>query len=127
MGEIPEDLRYTQEHEWVRRDGGEVVVGITDFAQSMLTAVVWVELPEVGTEVPAMEGFASLESVKSVSAIHAPVSGEVVAVNESLEDSPEKINEDPYGEGWLCRMAVSHNSELDGLLDAAGYAALIGE
>jgi glycine cleavage system H protein len=127
MGEIPEDLRYTEEHEWIRRDGGEVVVGITDFAQDMLTAVVWVELPEVGTEATAMEGFASLESVKSVSAIHAPVSGEVVAVNEVLEDSPEKINEDPYGEGWICRMAVSQNSELDGLLDAAGYAALIGE
>tara|TARA_B100000586_G_scaffold175136_1_gene127954 strand:+ start:4299 stop:4682 length:384 start_codon:yes stop_codon:yes gene_type:complete len=127
MGEIPEDLRYTVEHEWIRRDGGEVVVGITDFAQDMLSAVVWVELPEVGTETSAMEGFASLESVKSVSALHAPVSGEVIAVNEDLEDSPEKINEDPYGKGWICRMAVSQDSEIDGLLDAAGYAALIGE
>ncbi|MEC8873967.1 MAG: glycine cleavage system protein GcvH [Candidatus Thermoplasmatota archaeon] len=127
MGEIPEDLRYTVEHEWIRRDGGEVVVGITDFAQDMLSAVVWVELPEVGTETSAMEGFASLESVKSVSALHAPVSGEVIAVNEDLEDSPEKINEDPYGKGWICRMAVSQDSEIDDLLDAAGYAALIGE
>jgi len=93
----------------------------------MLTAVVWVELPEVGTEPSAMEGFASLESVKSVSSIHAPVSGKVVAVNENLEDFPEKINEDPYGEGWICRIAVSQGAELDGLLDAAGYAALIGE
>ncbi|MDP6662055.1 MAG: glycine cleavage system protein GcvH [Candidatus Thalassarchaeaceae archaeon] len=127
MGVIPKDLSYTEEHEWIRRDGDEVVVGITDFAQEMLTAVVWVELPEVGTEPSAMEGFASLESVKSVSSIHAPVSGKVVAVNENLEDCPEKINEDPYGEGWICRIAVSQGAELDGLLDAAGYTALIGE
>jgi len=127
MGEIPKDLRYTEEHEWARRDGDEVVVGITDFAQEMLTAVVWVELPEIGTEASAMEAFASLESVKSVSSIHSPVSGKVIAVNEDLEDCPEKINEDPYGEGWICRMAVSRGSGLGGLLDSSGYTALIGE
>ena len=85
MSEIPTDLRYTKEHEWIRRDGGDVVIGITDFAQDGLTAVVWVELPEVGAEASAMEPFASVESVKSVSEIYAPVSGKVVAVNDSLE------------------------------------------
>ena len=127
MSEIPKELRYTKGHEWIRRDGGDVVIGITDFAQDALTAVVWVELPEVGTEASAMESFASVESVKSVSEVYAPVSGKVVSVNESLEDAPEKINEDPYGEGWICRMALSPASEFENLLDAAGYAALIGE
>ena len=127
MSEIPTDLRYTKEHEWIRRDGGDVVIGITDFAQDGLTAVVWVELPEVGAEASAMEPFASVESVKSVSEIYAPVSGKVVAVNDSLEDAPERINEDPYGEGWICRMAVSLASEFDNLLDLSGYAALIGD
>ena len=127
MSEIPKELRYTKEHEWIRRDGGDMVIGITDFAQDGLSAVVWVELPEVGTEVSAMKAFASVESVKSVSEIYAPVSGKVVAVNDSLEDAPEKINEDPYGEGWICRMTVSLASEFENLLDAAGYAALIGE
>jgi glycine cleavage system H protein len=127
MSEIPKELRYTKRHEWIKRDGGDVVVGITDFAQDSLTAVVWVELPEVGTETSAMESFASVESVKSVSEINAPVSGKVVAVNDGLEDAPEKINEDPYGEGWICRITVSLASEFENLLDAAGYAALIGE
>ena len=127
MGEVPEDLKYTEEHEWVRVEGDEVSIGITDFAQNALTEVVWVELPETDIEVSAMESFASVESVKSVSEIYAPVSGEVLEVNGSLEDSPEQINEDPYGNGWICKMAVSDPAELGDLLDGATYRSLIEE
>ena len=104
VGDVPSDLRYTKEHEWVRVEGDEVSIGITDFAQNALTEVVWVELPEVDSIVEVMESFASVESVKSVSEIYAPVAGTVREVNESLEDAPEKINEDPYGEGWICKI-----------------------
>ena len=127
MSEVPDELRYTKEHEWIRIDGDSVVIGITDFAQNALTDVVWVELPELGMKVSSMESFASVESVKSVSEIYAPVGGEVTEVNEALEDSPELINEDPYGDGWICKMTVSNGSELDGLLDGATYSGLIEE
>tara|TARA_B110000014_G_scaffold252425_1_gene230749 strand:- start:2569 stop:3015 length:447 start_codon:yes stop_codon:yes gene_type:complete len=127
MSEVPDELRYTKEHEWIRIDGDSVVIGITDFAQNALTDVVWVELPELGMKVSSMESFASVESVKSVSEIYAPVGGEVTEVNEALEDSPELINEDPYGDGWICKMTVSNASELDGLLDGATYSGLIEE
>ena len=127
MSEVPDELRYTKEHEWIRIDGDSVVIGITDFAQNALTDVVWVELPELGMKVSSMESFASVESVKSVSEIYAPVGGEVTEVNEALEDSPELINEDPYGAGWICKMTVSNASELDGLLDGATYSGLIEE
>ena len=106
MGEVPGELRYTAEHEWVREEGGGVCIGITDFAQNALTEVVWVELPEIGTTVEVMESFASVESVKSDSEIYAPVAGVISEVNESLEDSPEKINEDPYGSGWICKIRI---------------------
>ncbi|PXF23570.1 MAG: glycine cleavage system protein GcvH [Candidatus Poseidoniales archaeon] len=127
MSDIPEDLRYTEEHEWVRLEGDEVVVGITDHAQDALTGIVYVELPEVGASVSAGEVFGSVESVKSVSEIFAPLSGELSAVNEALDDAPELINDDPYGTGWIVRMRLEDNGVLGDLLDAAGYRALLGE
>ena len=127
MSEVPDELRYTKEHEWIRIEGDNVVIGVTDYAQDALTDVVWVELPEIGSVVGSMESFASVESVKSVSEIYAPVSGEILEVNGSLEDSPEQINEDPYGNGWICKMAVSDPAELGDLLDGATYRSLIEE
>lgn len=127
MSEVPEGLIYTKEHEWIRLEGNEITVGITDYAQNALTDVVWVELPEVGATVDSMESFASVESVKSVSEIYAPIAGEVVEVNEDLEDAPETINTDPYGEGWICKMNVKNLSDLDALLDATAYKSLIEE
>ncbi len=127
MSEVPEELRYTKEHEWIRIEGGSVVIGVTDYAQNALTDVVWVELPEMGITVSSMESFASVESVKSVSEIYAPISGEVIEVNEDLEDAPELINEDPYGKGWICKMSISDASELSSLLDGATYRGLIEE
>ena len=127
MSDIPEELIYTKEHEWIRVEGNEIVVGITDYAQNALTDVVWVELPEVGMSVGAMESCGSVESVKSVSEIYAPIAGEVTEANESLEDAPEQINQDPYGDGWIWKMTISDAGELEGLLDAAAYSELIGE
>jgi glycine cleavage system H protein len=127
MSEVPEELRYTKEHEWIRVEGDSVVIGVTDYAQNALTDVVWVELPEMGAVVGSMDSFASVESVKSVSEIYAPISGEVIEINESLEDSPELINEDPYGKGWICKMSISDNSELASLLDGTTYRGLIEE
>ena len=127
MGDVPDDLKYTKEHEWIRVEDDGVLIGITDFAQNALTEVVWVELPEIGVSVGAMESFASVESVKSVSEIYAPIAGSVIEVNEDLEDSPEIINEDPYGSGWICKMEVENKADLDALLDANAYAALIVE
>jgi glycine cleavage system H protein len=127
MSEVPDELRYTKEHEWIRIEGDNVVIGVTDYAQDALTDVVWVELPEIGSVVGSMESFASVESVKSVSEIYAPVSGKVLEVNASLEDSPEQINEDPYGNGWICKMAISDPAELGDLLDGATYRSLIEE
>ena len=127
MSEVPEELRYTKEHEWIRVEGDSVVIGVTDYAQNALTDVVWVELPEMGAVVGSMDSFASVESVKSVSEIYAPISGEVLEINDVLEDSPELINEDPYGEGWICKMSISDNSELASLLDGTTYRGLIEE
>ena len=127
MSEVPEELRYTKEHEWIRVKGDLVVIGVTDYAQNALTDVVWVELPELGAVVGSMDSFASVESVKSVSEIYAPISGEVIEINEVLEDSPELINEDPYGKGWICKMSISDNSELASLLYATTYRGLIEE
>ena len=127
LSEVPEELKYTKEHEWIRVEGSEVVIGITDFAQNALTDVVWVELPEDGATVSSMESFASVESVKSVSEIYAPVGGEVVGVNEDLEGAPELINDAPYGDGWICRISISDPSELDTLLDSVSYSELIAE
>lgn len=127
MSEVPDELRYTKEHEWIRIEGDSVTIGVTDYAQDALTDVVWVELPEIGAVVESMESFASVESVKSVSEIYAPVGGEVIEVNDSLEDSPEQINEDPYGNGWICKMSLADASELENLLDGATYRGLIEE
>ncbi len=127
MGDVPGDLRYTKEHEWVKVEGKEVSIGITDFAQNALTEVVWVELPELDSVVEVMESFASVESVKSVSEIYAPVAGTVTDVNESLEDAPEQINDDPYGSGWICKIKTDGDVDLSALLDSASYSALIGD
>ena len=127
MSEVPEELRYTTEHEWSRVEGDLVVIGVTDYAQNALTDVVWVELPELGAVVGSMDSFASVESVKSVSEIYAPISGEVIEINGTLEDAPELINEDPYGKGWICKMSISDNSELASLLDGTTYRGLIEE
>ena len=127
MSEVPAELRYTPEHEWIRVEGDQAIIGVTDFAQDALTDVVWVELPEVGMSVGAMESCGSVESVKSVSEIYAPIAGDITEANESLEDAPEQINQDPYGEGWIWKMTISDAGELDNLLDAAAYSELIGE
>ena len=127
MSEVPAELRYTPEHEWIRVEGDQAIIGVTDYAQDALTDVVWVELPEVGMSGGAMESCGSVESVKSVSEIYAPIAGEVTEANESLEDAPEQINQDPYGDGWIWKMTISDAGELEGLLDAAAYSELIGE
>ncbi|GIX32956.1 MAG: glycine cleavage system H protein [Lysobacterales bacterium] len=126
MTEIPGDLKYLRSHEWVRReDTRRAVVGISDFAQAQLGDLVYVELPKVGTRVSAGDACAVVESVKAASDVYSPVSGVVVAVNEALADKPETINEDAYGEGWLFAVEMDDPSELEDLLDADGYAALL--
>ncbi|MDD5487789.1 MAG: glycine cleavage system protein GcvH [Candidatus Omnitrophica bacterium] len=127
MEMVPEDLRYSKEHEWVRAEGDEAIMGITDHAQSALGDITFVELPEVGVEVKAPESIATVESVKAASDVYAPVSGKIVKVNGLLADSPEIINSSPYEEGWLCRIKMSNSSELDGLMDAAAYTEYLKE
>ena len=123
---VPEDLRYTAEHEWVRplAEGGTVRVGITDYAQDALGDVVYVDLPAVGDGVEANSSVGEVESTKSVSEIYAPVSGTVSAVNEALADNPQLLNEDPYGEGWLCEITVTDVAAIDAMMDADAYVAL---
>lgn len=124
----PEELLYTPSHEWLRRHGenpGEATVGITDFAQDQLGDVVYVDLPAAGTAVSAGEACGEIESTKTVAELYAPVTGEVIAANGELIDAPELVNESPYGEGWLIRVRITDESELEGLLDAAGYRAEI--
>jgi glycine cleavage system H protein len=125
--DIPDDLRYTREHEWARRRDGRIVVGITDFAQDQLGDVVYVELPDVGDPVKKGESFGVVESTKAVSELFAPISGKVVEVNGPLTDAPETINEDPYEEGWMIAIEPSDPKELDGLLDAKAYRAFVEE
>lgn len=122
---IPDDLRYTADHEWARMEDGKVRVGITDYAQDALGDVVFVSLPEVGSKVDEGGVLGEVESTKSVSEIYAPLAGEVVAVNASLSDAPEKLNADPYGDGWICEISPNDASTTDRLLDAAGYEALV--
>ena len=122
---IPEELKYTKDHEWARIDGDVATIGITDYAQSELGDIVYVELPEVGFETKQMESFGTIEAVKAVSDLFAPLSGEVVEVNNNLADQPEIMNKDPYGDGWIIKIRVSNKSELDGLLDKAKYEELI--
>jgi glycine cleavage system H protein len=121
MANIPDDLHYSKDHEWVRVDGNVAVVGITDYAQDSLGDVVYVELPKPGEKFAANESFGSVESVKAVSEVFCPVSGEIVGVNETLNDEPEKVNQDPYGEGWMIRVAMSNPGEVDSMLTAAEY------
>ena len=121
----PDDLLYHPEHDWARIDGDTATFGITWFAQDALGEVVFVDPPEVGTRVKKDEPYAEVESVKAVSDVIAPLSGEIVEVNTGLADKPEAINEDPYGEGWLVRVKLSDEGERDGLLDAAGYTATL--
>ena len=121
---VPAELRYSEDHEWAKVEGNQVRLGITDYAQDALGDVVYIDLPPVGTEVASGDSFSEVESTKSVSEIYAPVSGTVVEVNSDLIDHPERLNEDPYGEGWICVIEASDLSELDGLLDAAAYTEL---
>jgi glycine cleavage system H protein len=126
--EYPADLRYTSEHEWAAvEEGSRARVGITDFAQDALGDVVYVDLPEVGTELRAGATFGEVESTKSVSDLFAPVSGKVLEKNEQLEDTPELVNQEPYGEGWMLLVEVTEPSELDDLMDAEAYRRLVEE
>ncbi len=123
---IPSELKYTKDHEWVKVEGDIVTVGITDFAQGELGDIVYVEVETVDETLDAEEVFGTVEAVKTVSDLFLPVSGEIIEFNESLEDEPEKVNTDPYGEGWMVKIKMSDKSQLDGLLDADAYKALIG-
>lgn len=122
---IPSDLKYTKEHEWIKIEGDNASIGITDYAQGELGDVVFVELPSVGSEVKATDTFGTIEAVKAVSDLFAPVTGEVVAVNEKLEDDPMVINRDPYGDGWMIKVKVKDNSELESLLSPDDYSSLV--
>ena len=122
---IPEDLRYSSDHEWAAVDTDVARIGITDYAQDALGDVVYVELPQVGDRVDQGEPFGEVESTKSVSELFAPVSGVVAAVNDELAGAPQRLNEDPYGDGWICTVTFDDAAELDGLLDADGYRDLI--
>ena len=121
---IPSELRYSNDHEWARATGDVVRVGITDYAQDALGDVVFVDLPKVGSSIDAHGTIGEVESTKSVSEIYAPIGGTVTAVNEALTNSPELVNSDPYGDGWICEITTSSDTEFQALLDAAGYQAL---
>ena len=125
--EVPKDLRYTKEHEWLKVNGTQGVVGITHFAQDQLGDVVFVEVPAVGTELVQENTFGVVESVKTVSDLYAPVAGKVAAVNKDLEANPELVNQDPYGKGWMIEIELSDSGQSDGLLSAADYEAFIKE
>ena len=122
---LPEDRKYSKEHEWIQVDGDSGVIGITDFAQNQLGDVVYVELPEVGAKVTAMEVFGNIESVKAVSELFSPVSGEVVAINDKVVDAPEMVNSDPYGDAWLIKVKLDDAAQVDGLLSPADYQSYI--
>ncbi|RLJ16931.1 glycine cleavage system protein GcvH [bacterium endosymbiont of Escarpia laminata] len=128
MSDTPSELRYAKSHEWVKNEGdGTVTIGITDHAQELLGDLVFVDMPEVGDNVEAGSECAVVESVKAASDIYSPVSGEIIAVNEALDDAPEKINDDAFGEGWIFKVKLSDAADLEGLFDAAGYDALVAE
>ncbi len=128
MSEVPLELKYTSDHEWLRlEDDGSVVVGVTDHAQAALGELVFVELPEAGSEVVQGDACAVVESVKAASDVYAPVTGEIMGINENLGDAPEKVNQEPYGDGWMFRMRLADPDALDELLDAEAYQALLDE
>ena len=122
---VPAELKYTKEHEWIRVEGEEAVVGITDYAQSQLGDIVFVECETVGDALEAGETFGTVEAVKTVSELYLPVAGEVLEFNEELEGEPELVNKDPYGKGWIVKIKISDETELDGLLNADAYKAII--
>ena len=122
---VLENLKYTEEHEWIRVEGDEAFVGITDYAQSQLGDIVFVECETVGDDLNAGDTFGTIKAVKTVSDLYLPVAGEVLEFNEKLEDAPELVNKDPYGEGWIVKIKVSDKAELDNLLSADGYKAII--
>ncbi|WP_077327892.1 glycine cleavage system protein GcvH [Virgibacillus siamensis] len=124
---LPKDLLYSEEHEWIKKEDGKVRIGITDFAQSELGDIVFVELPETGDEIEVDEPFGSVESVKTVSELYAPISGKVVEINEELEDSPEFVNESPYEKAWMVVVEPSDESEIDKLLSAEKYEEIVDE
>ncbi|MBU9710464.1 glycine cleavage system protein GcvH [Evansella tamaricis] len=127
LSNLPKDLKYSEEHEWVKVEGGKVRIGITDFAQSELGDIVFVELPEVGDDIEADEPFGSVESVKTVSELYAPISGKVVEVNEELDDSPEFVNESPYEKAWMIIVEPTDSSEVDNLMSSEQYEEMISE
>jgi len=122
---VPDDLKYSSDHEWIRVDGNRITIGITDYAQDALGDVVFVQVPDQGALVAAGQSISEVESTKSVSDIYAPLAGTIVEVNGDLETTPEQLNSDPYGDGWICVIEISDSSAVDGLLDAAGYQKLI--
>ncbi|GEK59484.1 glycine cleavage system protein H [Marinococcus halophilus] len=124
---VPDELLYSEEHEWVKKEDGRLRVGVTDFAQSELGDIVFVELPEVGDELEAGEPFGSVESVKTVSELYAPVTGKVVEINEDLDDSPEFVNESPYEKAWMIVVEPSNESELDDLMSPAQYSDMVSD
>lgn len=123
---FPEDLKYTKDHEWVRLEGGIATIGVTDFAQSELGDVVFVEIETAGEELAAEETFGTVEAVKTVSDLFMPIGGEIVEVNAGLEDAPESVNEDPYGKGWMIKVKVADASEVNDLMSASEYTAMVG-
>jgi glycine cleavage system H protein len=122
---VPQSLKYTKEHEWVREDGGIVTVGITDHAQGELGDIIFVEFPEIGQEIERDEPFGTIEAVKTVADLFAPISGTVTEINEKLDDSPESVNQDPYGDGWMVKVSVSEADELDNLMSSDQYREMI--
>jgi glycine cleavage system H protein len=125
--EFPEDCLYSEEHEWVRKDGDEVIIGITDYAQQALGDIVFVELPSEGDALKQMEPFGSVEAVKAVADLYSPVAGTVTKVNEALQENPALVNSSPYGDGWMIRAKVSEETDWDRLMDAAAYRKLVEE
>jgi glycine cleavage system H protein len=124
---FPENLKYTKDHEWIRVEGETGIVGITDYAQGELGDVVFVELPQIGKKVKQSESFGTIEAVKAVSDLYAPASGEVIEINPELEKSPELVNKDPYGKGWLIKIKIGNKNDLNNLLDVKAYRELIGK
>ena len=122
---IPQSLKYTKEHEWVREDGGTVTVGITDHAQGELGDIIFVEFPEIGQKIERDDPFGTIEAVKTVADLFAPISGTVIEINETLDDSPESVNQDPYGDGWMVKVSVLEAGELDNLMSADQYQEMI--
>ena len=125
--QFPDNLKYTKDHEWIKMDGENAIVGITEFAQRELGDIVYVDINTVGKQLATNEIFGTVEAVKTVSDLYLPVSGSILEVNSSLESNPEFINQDPYGNGWMMKMTIDNVSELDGLLSAAAYKDLVGE